>query len=101
MLAEIAPHWEQMFVEKGRNEGISIGEERGISRGISIGETTAIKNMLKEILNNRFGTLSNDIVTSIDSISNTNDLKKLTHESYQVSSFQDFRTLLSHINKRG
>ena len=97
MLADIAPRWEQMFMEKGRNEGISIGR----NEGISIGETNAIKNMLKEILNNRFGTLSNDIVTSIDSISNTNDLKKLTHKSYQVSSFQDFRTLLSHINKRG
>ena len=90
MLADIAPHWEQSFVEKGisigRSEGISIGRDEGISIGI--------KNILQEILMNRFGTLPSDIETSIDNISNTNDLKKLTHEAYQVSSFQDFRTLL-------
>lgn len=99
MLADIAPHWEQSFVDKGisigRSEGISIGR----NEGISIGETIAIRNILKEILQNRFGTLSNDMVTSIDSISNTSDLKKLTHESYQISSFQDFRILLDHISK--
>ena len=96
MLADIAPHWEQTFMEKGRNEGISIGR----SEGIAIGETTAIRNILKEILNNRFGTLQNDIMASIDSISNTNELKKLTHEAYQVSSFKEFTTILNNISKQ-
>ena len=104
MLADIAPHWEQTFMEKGRNEGISIGRSEGIAigeaRGISIGETIGIKNILQEILNNRFGTLPNDIMASIDSISNTNELKKLTHEAYQVSSFKEFTTILNNISKQ-
>lgn len=91
MLADIAPHWEQMFMEKGRNEGISIGRNEGISIGI--------KNILQEILTNRFGALPNDVKMSIDNISNTGDLKKLTHEAYQVSSFQAFQALLNHISK--
>ena len=88
MLADIAPHWEQTFMEKGRNEGIAIGE------------TIGIKNILQEILNNRFGTLPNDIMASIDSISNTNELKKLTHEAYQVSSFEEFTTILNNISQQ-
>lgn len=87
MLADIAPHWEQMFMEKGRNEGISIGE------------TLGIRNILQEILTHRFGALPNDVKMSIDGISNTGDLKKLTHEAYQVSSFQAFQALLNHISK--
>ncbi|MCH5276362.1 MAG: Rpn family recombination-promoting nuclease/putative transposase [Desulfovibrionaceae bacterium] len=95
MLADIAPHWEQTFMEKGRNEGISIGR----SEGISIGETLGIKKILQEILTHRFGALPNDVMASIDGISNANDLKNLTHEAYQVSSFQAFRELLDRICK--
>ena len=83
MLADIAPHWEETFMEKGRNEGISLG----------------IKNILQEILTNRFGVLPNDVMASIDGISNADDLKNLTHEAYQVSSFQAFRELLERICK--
>ena len=83
MLADIAPHWEETFMEKGRHEGISLG----------------IKNILQEILTNHFGVLPGDVMASIDDISNANDLKNLTHESCQVSSFQTFRELLDRICK--
>ena len=70
-------------MEKERNEGISLG----------------IKNILQEILTNRFGVLPSDVMASIDGISNADDLKNLTHEAYQVSSFQAFRELLERICK--
>ena len=92
MLADIAPHWEQTFMEKGISKGISIGEARGISIGI--------KNILREILTHRFGAVPNDILTSIEDISNTNDLKKLTHEAYQVGSVQAFRALLRRVTQQ-
>ena len=79
MLADIAPHWEQNFMEKG----ISLG----------------IKNILQEILTHRFGALPNDVAASIDGIADTNELKNLTHEAYQVSSFQAFRALLDRVGK--
>lgn len=99
MLADIAPHWEETFMEKGRSEGISIGEARGISIGRDEGISLGIKNILQEILTNRFGALPNDVTESIDGISDTGELKKLTHEAYQVSSFQAFCELLNRICK--
>ena len=70
-------------MEKGRHEGISLD----------------IKNILQEILTNRFGVLPGDVMASIDGISNANDLTNLTHEACQISSFQAFCELLERICK--
>ena len=115
MLADIAPHWEQHFMEKGiaigKQEGISIGEARGISigkkegisigeaRGISIGEIMGMKAILRALLANRFGPLPQGIEASIDSISNANTLKNLTLEASRTESFQVFATLLSQFDR--
>ena len=103
MLADIAPHWEQTFMDRGisigRSEGISIGKHEGISIGKQEGMMEGIKNILQEILTHRFGVLPNDVAASIDGIVDTNELKNLTHEAYQVSSFQAFRALLDRIVK--
>jgi len=113
MLADLVPNWEKSCVEKGISigkqegfaKGISIGKEEGISigkqEGISIGEARGIsigmKNVLQDILTHRFGNLPDDVVSSIDGISNMNELKKLSREAYQASSFQAFRELLEQL----
>ena len=107
MLADIAPHWEQHFMEKGiaigEARGISIGEARGISigkqEGISIGEIMGIKTILRALLTNRFGPLPNDIAAAIDSISNANTLKNLTLEASRAESFQTFAALLHQFDR--
>ena len=107
MLADIAPHWEQHFMEKGiaigEERGISIGKQEGISigeaRGISIGEIMGMKAILRALLANRFGPLPQGIEASIDSISNANTLKNLTLEASRTESFQVFATLLSQFDR--
>ncbi len=96
MLADLVPNWEKSCVEKG----ISIGEARGISIGKQEGISIGIKNILQEILTHRFGDLPDDVAACIDGISNMNELKKLTHEAYQASSFQAFRELLEQDKNR-
>ena len=98
MLADIAPHWEQNFMEKGiaigKQEGISIGEARGISIGKQEGMTEGIRNVLHDLLQNRFSTLPQDICTSIANMTDTNALRMLTREVYQVESLEAFQILL-------
>ncbi len=95
MLADIAPHWEQHFMEKGIAKGISIGKQEGIS----IGEIMGMKAILRALLANRFGPLPQGIEASIDSISNANTLKNLTVEASRTESFQVFATLLSQFDR--
>ncbi len=103
MLADIAPHWEQHFMEKGIAKGISIGKQEGISigeaRGISIGEIMGMKAILRALLANRFGPLPQGIEASIDSISNANTLKNLTLEASQAESFQAFAAVLNQVDR--
>ena len=102
MLADIAPHWEQNFLEKGiaigKQEGISIGEARGISigeaRGISIGLAEGVRSVLHDLLRNRFDTLPQDMCASIASMTDTDTLRMLTREVYRVESLEAFRLLL-------
>ena len=82
MLADIAPHWEQNFMEKG----IAIGKQEGMTEGI--------RNVLHDLLQNRFSTLPQDICTSIANMTDTNALRMLTREVYQVESLEAFQILL-------
>ena len=95
MLADIAPHWEQHFMEKGIAKGISIGKQEGIS----IGEIMGMKAILRALLANRFGPLPQGIEASIDSISNANTLKNLTLEASRAESFQTFAALLHQFDR--
>ncbi len=94
MLADIAPHWEQNFLEKGiaigKQEGISIGEARGISIGLAEG----VRSVLHDLLRNRFDTLPQDMCASIASMTDTDTLRMLTREVYRVESLEAFRLLL-------
>ena len=99
MLADIAPHWEQHFMEKGiaigKQEGISIGKKEGIS----IGEIMGMKAILRALLANRFRPLPQGIEASIDSISNANTLKNLTLEASRTESFQAFAAVLNQVDR--
>jgi len=98
MLADIAPHWEQSFMEKGiaigEARGISIGEARGISIGKQEGMTEGIRNVLHDLLQNRFSALPQDMRASIANMTDANTLRMLTQEVYRVESLEAFRILL-------
>lgn len=86
MLADIAPHWEQNFLEKG----ISIGKQEGISIGLSEG----VRSVLHDLLQNRFDALPQDMCASIANMTDTNTLRMLTREVYRVEPLEAFRILL-------
>lgn len=90
MLADIAPHSEQNFMKKG----FSLGKQEGISIGKQEGMTEGIRNVLHDLLQNRFSALPQDMCASIANMTDTNALRRLTREVYQVDSLEAFRTLL-------
>ncbi len=82
MLADIAPHWEQNFMKKG----FSLGKQEGMTEGI--------RNVLHDLLQNRFSALPQDMCASIANMTDTNALRKLTQEVYRVDSLEAFQVLL-------
>ena len=94
MLSDIAPHWEQNFMEKGIAKGISIGKQEGIS----IGRNEGVKSVLHDLLQNRFNALPRDMCASIANMTDTDTLRMLTREVYKVDSLEAFRSLLMQAN---
>ena len=94
MLSDIAPHWEQNFMEKGIAKGISIGKQEGIS----IGRNEGVKSVLHDLLQNRFNALPRDMCASSANMTDTDTLRMLTREVYKVDSLEAFRSLLMQAN---
>lgn len=102
MLADIAPHWEHNFVEKGisigKQEGISIGKKEGISIGKQEGKAEGIRDVLYDLVQSRFDILPKDARASIACMTDINALMTLTREVYNVASLEEFLTLLKSMN---
>lgn len=79
ILADIAPHWEQHFMEKG----IAVGKREGMTEGI--------RNVLHDLLQNRFSTLPQDMYISIANMTDANALRMLTREVYRWIRLRRFR----------
>ena len=86
MLAERATQWKHEYIQQGMAEGISIGE----ARGISIGEARGIGLALRDMLEARFGDLPPDVVSAIESLTDSKLLRQLTLSAFRVDSLDAF-----------
>lgn len=107
MLTEDMPLWKVNLLQEGftigKEEGFAKGKEEGISigkkEGISIGGRSAAGDILKEILESRFGQEARGLFREIDEISSTEILKKLALEAVGAETLKDFAGMLEKAAK--
>ena len=80
MLEERAAQWKDEYIR----QGVVIGK----AEGISIGETRGFGLALQDLLEARFGTLPQSVISYIANSSDANALRKLTLFAYRAESLQ-------------
>ena len=93
MLEQRIAQWEQEFIQKG----IHIGEERGMQKGISMMIANQ-RNMLLEMLSDRFGVVPNEWRNAIGLIEDQATINNLIREIYRVKDAAMFNELLNRRN---
>lgn len=92
MLEQRIAQWEQEFIQKGRMEGMLIGQEKGKAEGLS-----NQKNTLLEMLSMRFGEVPAFWKETINSITCSTVVSRLTISLLTVKSAGEFGELLAQI----
>ncbi len=82
MLMENAPNWKYQYINQGIEEGIDVGMAKGV--GLA----------LRDLLENRFGSLPDSVTYYIDNSSDSNALRKCILFASQAPSLQ---AVIDHI----
>ncbi len=67
-----------------------IGKKKGFEEGIQEGILQDAREMVLEVLRERFGTVPEDVVSYVQDLQNHNDLKKLHRLAIQVTTLDEF-----------
>jgi len=68
---------------------IATFEERGIAKGLEKGRVEALREMLLDVLNTRFGSVDAGIAARIQRMDSTADLKDLAHRALTAGALQE------------
>ena len=82
MLLENAARWGEEDYKRGELAGIRIGEARG--------KAIDRNSVIREILEDRFGTLPGSFVVRLTAITDIGKLRELTRAAYKVTTLQEF-----------
>ena len=112
MLVDVAPRWEEMFMEKGfqkglelgRTEGLELGRTEGLelgrTEGLELGNLTGRRNALLDILQLRFGEgAMSRYAEALGNIVDIDRLGELTRLAMQVPNLEDFEVELGNTNR--
>jgi len=86
------------YVNSVKRWGIKVGLERGLQRGLQRGlkqATRDIRDIVIEVLDERFGEVPSDLVSAINKIEELNKLKSLVRIAVRCDSLQDFAKSLN------
>lgn len=86
MLEERAAQWKDEYIQ----QGMLIGEAKGRAEGEAKGRVEGIGLALRDLLEARFGTLPQDVISSITSSSDSEILRKLMLFAFHAESLQAF-----------
>lgn len=86
MLEERAAQWKDEYIQ----QGMLIGEAKGRVEGEAKGRVEGIGLALRDLLEARFGTLPQDVISSITSSSDSEILRKLMLFAFHAESLQAF-----------
>ena len=82
--------WSIPYIEQGREQG----REQGLKEGEANGERRAVQVMLKKLLARKFGPLSSDLISQIES-AEMDSLEKLVEEILDIESIDEVRRFLN------
>lgn len=87
--------WEEQTLQKGRQEGRQegreLGQQEGELRGRELGRQEAAREVLVRLLTRKFGPLSAQVVSEIQSIADTEKLEQLAEALIDAPDLQSFR----------
>jgi flagellar biosynthesis/type III secretory pathway protein FliH len=86
--------WSIPYIEQGREQGLEQGREQGLKEGEANGERRAFQVMLKKQLARKFGPLSSDLISQIDS-AEMDLLEKLVEEILDIESIDEVGRFLN------
>lgn len=86
MLEERAAQWKDEYIQ----QGMLIGEAKGRAEGEAKGRVEGIGLALRDLLEARFGSLPQDVISSITSSSDSEILRKLMLFAFHAESLQAF-----------
>ena len=94
MLEERAAQWKDEYIQQGmligEAKGRVEGEAKGRVEGEAKGRVEGIGLALRDLLEARFGTLPQDVISSITSSSDSEILRKLMLFAFHAESLQAF-----------
>ena len=91
MLAERVEQWKHDYIQ----QGVLLGE----ARGISIGEAKGVGRALLNFLHIRFGLLPDEVIASIEGISDSQKLLDLSQVAYSAESLHTVVEVLEHMGQ--
>lgn len=77
------------FYRKGFRVGKKEGLKLGIQQGIQQGSELEAKRILKEILSEKFGFLSQRLATKIDALGNLNEIERLIKLALRIQKIEE------------
>ncbi len=87
------------YVTSVERIGIKKGIQQGIQQGMQQGMLEEARDMLLELLQERFGVLSSSTVTQIKAIGQREVLKALFKQALRVQSMDQFKELLLKVQE--
>ncbi|MEI8133209.1 MAG: hypothetical protein WCG34_12320 [Leptolinea sp.] len=90
MLAERVIEWTEEWKQQGLQQGLQEGLQQGLQQGI----LQTRREVVLDVLNDRFGSAPQEIVDKLQAIEDPIRLKTLHHKAIQIPSIEDFIELL-------
>ena len=81
---------EKIGIKKGMQQGMQQGMQRGMQQGIQQGMLLEAREMLIEVLTERFGKINNRISEQLEHINSRETLKHLLRQALQAKSLNKF-----------
>ena len=95
IMPTIADTLREQGLQQGIQQGLQQGMQQGIQKGMQQGMLEEARDMLMQLLEERFGFLSTSIVSQIKAIEQREVLKSLFKQALRVESLDGFKELLS------
>ena len=94
IMQTVAEKWFEQGLERGFGQGLEQGLEQGLVQGLTQGKIQSLREMIVELLDIRFGTVSEEISMTIASIVDPYRLRRLHHLAATAESLDQFEATL-------
>ncbi len=86
--------FERIGIKRGMEKGMKMGLEKGLEQGLEQGRLASSRENIIDVLESRFGTVTDSVRDTIQGLSDIDHCKKLLREAVRASSMEDFEAKL-------